>query len=160
MLWEGGCRGVEGTAGVGGGGVGKGGTACERGRGGCGADRDGEDSTWISESMVQAYVRLHALGHAHSVEAWRGDALVGGMYGVSLGGAFFGESMFVRPALGGSNASKACLAWLVGRMRERGFTLLDSQYANDHVLSLGAIEITADEYLERLDAAVTLDGTL
>ncbi|MEY4769473.1 MAG: hypothetical protein RIQ40_213, partial [Planctomycetota bacterium] len=59
-----------------------------------------------------------------------------------------------------SNASKACLSWLVGRMRERGFTLLDSQYANDHVLSLGAIEITADEYLERLDAAVTLDVTL
>jgi len=135
-------------------------TAFEQVMRACAADRDGEDSTWISESMVQAYVRLHALGHAHSVEAWRGDVLVGGLYGVSLGGAFFGESMFVRPALGGSNASKACLAWLVGRMRERGFTLLDSQYANDHVLSLGAIEITADEYLERLDAAVMLDVTL
>ena len=135
-------------------------TAFERVMRSCAAPRRQDDRSWISEEMVAAYAALHRLGHAHSVEAWRGDALVGGLYGVSLGGAFFGESMFVRPELGGTNASKACLAWLVGRMRERGFALLDSQYANDHVLSLGAVEISAAAYLRRLRAAVDLDVTL
>jgi leucyl/phenylalanyl-tRNA--protein transferase len=126
----------------------------------CAAPRRQDDHTWISEAMVHAYAALHALGHAHSVEAWRGSELVGGLYGVSLGGAFFGESMFVRPEAGGTNASKACLAWLVGRMRERGFALLDSQYANDHVLSLGAEEIAAADYLRRLREALDLDVSL
>ena len=135
-------------------------TAFERVMRSCAAPRRQEDHSWISEEMVRAYAALHALGHAHSVEAWRGDELVGGLYGVSLGGAFFGESMFVRPELGGSNASKACLAWLVGRMRERGFTLLDSQYANEHVRSLGAQEISAREYMRRLRAALEVDATL
>lgn len=123
----------------------------------CAARRDGE--TWISEPMVHAYVTLHRAGHAHSVEAWRGDQMVGGLYGVSLGGAFFGESMFVRPEAGGTNASKACLSWLVGHLKRRGFALLDSQYANPHILSLGGEEIPAAEYLLRLDAALALDVT-
>lgn len=135
-------------------------TAFEQVMRSCAAPRRQDDRSWISEEMVCAYSALHALGHAHSVEAWRGDALVGGLYGVSLGGAFFGESMFVRPELGGTNASKACLAWLVGRMRERGFTLLDSQYANEHVLSLGAHEIPAAEYMRRLRVALDLDVSL
>ena len=122
------------------------------------ADRPrGDSGSWISEELVQAYVRLHQAGHAHSVEAWRGSEMVGGLYGVSLGGAFFGESMFVRPEAGGTNSSKACLAWLVSRLRERGFTLLDSQYANDHILSLGAVEIPVEEYLERLEAAIAIE---
>lgn len=135
-------------------------TAFERVMRSCAAPRRQEDHTWISEAMVHAYCALHGLGHAHSVEAWRGGELVGGLYGVSLGGAFFGESMFVRPEAGGTNASKACLAWLVGRMRERGFTLLDSQYANDHVLSLGAEEIAATDYMRRLREALALDVSL
>jgi leucyl/phenylalanyl-tRNA--protein transferase len=135
-------------------------TAFEQVMRSCAAPRRQDDHTWISEAMVHAYAALHALGHAHSVEAWRGSELVGGLYGVSLGGAFFGESMFVRPEAGGTNASKACLAWLVGRMRERGFALLDSQYANDHVLSLGAEEIAAADYLRRLREALDLDVSL
>jgi leucyl/phenylalanyl-tRNA--protein transferase len=135
-------------------------TAFEQVMRSCAAPRRQDDHTWISEAMVHAYAALHALGHAHSVEAWRGGELVGGLYGVSLGGAFFGESMFVRPEAGGTNASKACLAWLVGRMRERGFALLDSQYANDHVLSLGAEEIAAADYLRRLREALDLDVSL
>jgi len=135
-------------------------TAFERVMRSCAAPRRQEDHTWISEAMVHAYGALHGLGHAHSVEAWRGGELVGGLYGVSLGGAFFGESMFVRPEAGGTNASKACLAWLVGRMRERGFTLLDSQFANDHVLSLGAEEIAATDYMRRLREALDLDVSL
>ncbi|NBX26450.1 MAG: leucyl/phenylalanyl-tRNA--protein transferase [Planctomycetes bacterium] len=124
------------------------------------ADRPrGDSGSWISEALVQAYVRLHREGHAHSVEAWRGTEMVGGLYGVSLGGAFFGESMFVRPDAGGTNSSKACLAWLVSHLRARGFTLLDSQYANDHILSLGAQEIPVEEYLERLEAALQVQAT-
>jgi leucyl/phenylalanyl-tRNA--protein transferase len=109
--------------------------------------------------MQAAYGELHRLGHAHSVEAWRDGRLVGGLYGVTLGGAFFGESMFVRRDLGGTDASKVCLVHLVDRLRERGFTLLDSQFANDHVLRLGAEEIPADEYLRRLALAIALDAT-
>ena len=135
-------------------------TAFEQVMRACAAPRRQDNRSWISDAMVGAYARLHALGHAHSVEAWRGDELVGGLYGVTLGGAFFGESMFVRPEAGGTNASKACLAWLVGRLRERGFTLLDSQYSNDHVLSLGAVEISAAVYAHRLRAALELDVSL
>jgi leucyl/phenylalanyl-tRNA--protein transferase len=125
----------------------------------CATDRGGGNRTWISPSMQAAYGELHRLGHAHSVEAWRDGRLVGGLYGVTLGGAFFGESMFVRRDLGGTDASKVCLVHLVDRLRERGFTLLDSQFANDHVLRLGAEEIPADEYLRRLARAIALDAT-
>ncbi len=123
----------------------------------CAVARRSDDRTWINDALVAAYTTLHQMGHAHSVEAWRGDVLVGGLYGVSLGGAFFGESMFVRPHLGGKNASKACLAWLVGHLRERGFTLLDSQYANHHMMTLGAEEISSQEYRRQLRAAIELD---
>ena len=121
---------------------------------GCATDRGGDNRCWISPAMIEAYRQLHALGFAHSVEAWLGGVLVGGLYGVRLGSAFFGESMFARPELGGRDASKVCLVHLVERLREGGFTLLDSQYANDHILRFGAIEISAAEYLERLEQAI------
>lgn len=126
----------------------------------CATDRDEENRSWISDGIIAAYTKLHELGFAHSVEAWRPASdggeplLVGGLYGVSLGKAFFGESMFSRPALGGRDASKVCLVALVGILRRRGFVLLDSQYANDHVLQFGAIEIPAAEYMTILERAV------
>jgi leucyl/phenylalanyl-tRNA--protein transferase len=125
----------------------------------CATDRGRENRTWISPAMQAAYGELHRLGHAHSVEARRDGRLVGGLYGVTLGAAFFGESMFVRPDLGGTDASKVCLVHLVARLRERGFTLLDSQFANDHVLRLGAEEIPAEEYLRRLARAIEIDAS-
>ena len=126
----------------------------------CATDRNEDNRSWISESIIAAYAKLHELGHAHSVEAWRPDRpggepqLVGGLYGVSLGAAFFGESMFSRPTLGGRDASKVCLVALIDNLRRRGFRLLDSQYANDHILQFGAIEIPAEEYLAILEGAV------
>jgi leucyl/phenylalanyl-tRNA--protein transferase len=109
--------------------------------------------TWISEEIICAFVALHELDLAHSVEAYDGDGnLAGGLYGVTLGGAFMGESMFSR----GRDASKVCLVHLVRRLRERGYVLLDCQIQNDHLESLGVIEIPEREYLRRLDAALTL----
>lgn len=105
---------------------------------------------WISETIVQSYMELHRLGFAHSVESWCGDELAGGLYGVAIGGAFFGESMFSRR----TDASKAALAALVDRMNERGYRLLDTQYQNDHLATLGCIEIPQQEYLHRLDEAL------
>jgi leucyl/phenylalanyl-tRNA--protein transferase len=93
---------------------------------------------------------LHAAGHAHSVEAWSGDHLVGGLYGVALRGAFFGESMFHRRR----DASKVALVALVDRLRRHGFTLLDTQWVTPHLLQFGAIEIPRSEYLRRLDASL------
>ena len=98
------------------------------------ADRE---DTWINEEIIDAYTELHHLGHAHSVEAWYNGELAGGLYGVSIGGAFFGESMFSRV----SNASKVAFAHLVYRLNTRGYRLLDTQYVNDFTASLGAIEI-------------------
>ena len=106
--------------------------------------------TWISRDLIRLYCQLHELGYAHSVEAWQGDTLVGGLYGVAIGGAFFGESMFSRV----SNASKVCFAHLVEHLRERGFTLLDTQYANPFTVSLGGIEIPRQQYLAKLTDAV------
>jgi leucyl/phenylalanyl-tRNA--protein transferase len=106
--------------------------------------------TWISGDLIRLYTRLHQLGYAHSVEAWHEGQLVGGLYGVALGGAFFGESMFSRI----SNASKVCFAALIARLRERNFVLLDSQYANPFTLSLGAIEIPRTQYLAKLTEAL------
>jgi leucyl/phenylalanyl-tRNA--protein transferase len=110
--------------------------------------RPGEDGTWITPEMQAAYGRLHALGLAHSVETWREGRLVGGVYGVRMGRTFCGESMFHVE----TDASKVALAGLVDWMREAGMTLLDTQVANDHVLSMGAREIPRSEYLARLDA--------
>ena len=118
---------------------------------GC-ADRD---ETWINDSIVETYVELHRRGCAHSVEAWEGDELVGGLYGVSLGAAFFGESMFSRK----SEASKLCLVSLVSRMRERGFTLLDTQWTNPHLEKFGAIEIPKAEYHRMLEKALAVEAS-
>lgn len=114
------------------------------------ADRS---ETWISEEIIHAYTRLHRLGFSHSVEAWFEGELAGGLYGVAIRGAFFGESMFTRI----SDASKVCLAFLVQHLIARGFTLLDSQIINDHVRQFGAVEIPREEYLRMLTAALEKD---
>ncbi len=108
------------------------------------------DETWISEEIVQSYLRLFALGYAHSVEAWSGSTLAGGLYGVALGAAFFGESMFSRRR----DASKVALANLVERLRARQFELLDTQFITPHLARFGAVEISRAEYLRRLRSAI------
>jgi leucyl/phenylalanyl-tRNA--protein transferase len=116
------------------------------------AERRGE-GTWISEDIVQAYLALHRLGLAHSIEAWRGGRLVGGLYGVHLGGAFFGESMFHRE----TDASKVALAGLVDRLMRRGFRLLDVQWLTPHLAQFGAVEIPRKMYLARLKHALEIE---
>jgi leucyl/phenylalanyl-tRNA--protein transferase len=106
--------------------------------------------TWISDELIAAYLRLHKMGFAHSVEAWQGGELVGGLYGVSLGAAFFGESMFHRR----TDASKVALVHLVNRLRERKFELLDSQATTPHLRKFGAIDIPAGKYLDLLEKAL------
>jgi leucyl/phenylalanyl-tRNA--protein transferase len=113
------------------------------------ADRPDEGS-WISEEIVESYVALYELGHAHSVEVRRNGELVGGLYGVHRGGAFFGESMFHRA----TDASKVALAALVERLTRQGFALLDIQWLTPHLEQFGAIEISRDAYLERLEKAL------
>jgi len=113
-------------------------------------DRPDQEGTWITEDMLDAYLRLHERGFAHSVEAWRDGALVGGLYGVSLGSAFFGESMYTEAP----DASKVAFVTLVGRLRGWGFDLLDSQVRTDHLLRFGAVEVPRAEYLERLRVSV------
>ncbi|MCA9289691.1 MAG: leucyl/phenylalanyl-tRNA--protein transferase [Phycisphaerales bacterium] len=120
----------------------------------CAVPRSEENGTWMSPRLAAAYLDLHGSGDAHSVEAWLDGRLVGGLYGVHLGGAFFGESMFCTPEAGGSNASKVCLAHLVGWLRHRGFALLDTQFANAHLDQFGCVEIPARVYARRLGAAV------
>ncbi|RMH73341.1 MAG: leucyl/phenylalanyl-tRNA--protein transferase [Gemmatimonadetes bacterium] len=107
-------------------------------------------TTWISERIIQAYTRLHRLGFAHSVESWQDGELVGGLYGVALGGAFFGESMFSYV----SEASKVALVYLVERLNARGFRLLDVQYQTAHLARFGAIEIPKKDYMKRLEHAL------
>lgn len=114
------------------------------------ADRS---ETWISQEIVRAYTVLHDHGFAHSVEAWLNGELAGGLYGVAIRGAFFGESMFTRV----SDASKVCLVFLVRHLIERGFSLLDSQIMNDHVRQFGAVEIPREEYLRLLASALEND---
>jgi leucyl/phenylalanyl-tRNA--protein transferase len=116
---------------------------------GC-ADR--ADGTWIDGRIVRVYGELFERGHAHSVEAWRAGRLAGGLYGVSLGGAFFGESMFHRQR----DASKVVLAALVARLRERGFSLLDIQFLTPHLEQFGAIEIPHGRFMKLLRAALAL----
>ena len=107
-------------------------------------------NTWITTPLINAYVDLHQIGFAHSVEAWRDGKLAGGLYGVSLGGAFFGESMFHHER----DASKVALVHLVQRLRERGFELLDTQAVTSHLSRFGCIEIPARQYLDRLAKAL------
>jgi leucyl/phenylalanyl-tRNA--protein transferase len=108
------------------------------------------EETWINEEIEASYIELHRLGHAHSIECWREGSLVGGLYGVRLGAAFFGESMFSVER----DASKVALAWLVARLRVGGFTLLDCQFMTEHLASLGAVEIAQPDYLALLSAAL------
>ncbi len=109
-----------------------------------------EDGTWINDELTEAYVRLHHLGFAHSVETWQDGELAGGLYGVSLGAAFFGESMFhIQP-----NASKVALVHLVERLRERGFELLDTQATTLHLRQFGCVDIPASKYLQLLAKAM------
>ena len=112
----------------------------------------GRHETWISEDIVQTYLELHRLGFAHSVESWKQGTLAGGLYGVALGGAFFGESMFSRER----DASKAALVFLVKRMNERGFILLDTQWVTPHLAMFGAKEIPRAEYMKRLKKATSM----
>jgi leucyl/phenylalanyl-tRNA--protein transferase len=125
----------------------------------CAESRPGRERTWISEDLVRAYVELHRHGLAHSVEAWLGERLIGGLYGVHLGAAFFGESMFSRPEQGGTDASKLCLLRLAELLRERGFRLHDVQYLTPHLERFGAIEISRARYLRLLRAALTTGAT-
>ncbi len=111
------------------------------------ADRE---ETWLSAELIAAYERLHVLGHAHSIECWHGGELAGGLYGVALGGAFFGESMFHRVR----DASKVALVHLVHRLRRGGFVLLDTQYRTEHLARFGGIEIPREDYLRRLRQAL------
>ncbi len=112
-----------------------------------------EDGSWISDQIIDVYRRLHERGHAHSVETWRNGELAGGLYGVSLGGAFFGESMFHFQR----DASKVALVALVGRLREKGFELLDAQASTPHLRTFGCVEIPAVEYMRRLRRALEKD---
>src|SRR4051812_44156925 len=108
------------------------------------------EETWINAELERAMLALHGSGHAHSIEVWSSGELVGGVYGVKLGRAFFGESMFSRV----SDASKVALAWLVARLKVGNFTLLDCQFMTDHLASLGAVSVTRETYVSLLSAAV------
>jgi len=119
------------------------------------AERPRVDGNWIDREILESYRALHADGFAHSVETWQDGRLVGGLYGVALGGAFFGESMFH----GVRDASKAALVALVSHLRSRGYTLLDTQWVTEHLAQFGAIEISRRRYLRLLDQALGLHRT-
>jgi leucyl/phenylalanyl-tRNA---protein transferase len=116
----------------------------------CAEPTDDRPTTWINPLILTLYKELHRMGYTHSVEAWEGEELVGGLYGVSLGSAFFGESMFSRQ----TDASKICLVHLVERLRARKFTLLDTQFTTDHLKTFGAIDIPRKEYEKLLEKAM------
>lgn len=123
----------------------------------CGEKRAGSEGTWIVPEMAEAYVRLHQMGVAHSVEAWQDGVLAGGLYGISLGGCFFGESMFSRT----SNASKVALAALMRFVQKKDFDLVDCQVTTDHLLRLGANEVSREVFLQMLKKSMkrqTLTG--
>jgi leucyl/phenylalanyl-tRNA---protein transferase len=119
------------------------------------ADRRDPDGNWIDDEILESYCALHELGIAHSVETWQDGALVGGLYGVALKGAFFGESMFHRAR----DASKVALTALVDRLRARGFALLDTQWVTEHLVQFGAIEVPRRRYLRMLQQALRVDAT-
>lgn len=117
----------------------------------CAGSTAGRPTTWINPLILLLYKELHRMGYTHSVEAWEGDTLVGGLYGVSLGSAFFGESMFSRR----TNASKICLVALVERLKANGFTLLDTQFTTEHLKTFGAIDVPRKQYEKLLAEAMT-----
>ncbi len=117
----------------------------------CAASVANRPDTWINPPIERVFNDLHAMGFAHSVEVWDGDTLAGGLYGLALGRAFFGESMVSRAR----DASKVAMAWLVARLRVGGFTLLDCQFMTDHLASLGAVEISRAAYLSSLSGAIS-----
>jgi leucyl/phenylalanyl-tRNA--protein transferase len=117
---------------------------------GCAASTQDRPETWINDEILKTYCELHRRGGAHSVEYWEGEALMGGVYGVSIGGAFFGESMFSRT----SNASKIALVHLCARLWKAGYSVLDTQFVNDHLKQFGAYEIAHTDYKKILDKAV------
>lgn len=119
---------------------------------GCATAGDREQNTWLTPGMITAYQKLHAEGHAHSVEVWRAGELVGGTYGVAIGGFYAGESMFHRER----DASKVAIVYLARHLANRGFTLFDIQQRTTHTASLGAIEIPRAAYLERLGEAIRI----
>jgi leucyl/phenylalanyl-tRNA---protein transferase len=117
---------------------------------GCAQFTGERPSTWINSTIFEAYLALYEIGHCHSVEAWSENRLVGGLYGVTLGGVFFGESMFSRQ----TDASKVCLVQLVERLKARGFALLDTQFTTDHLKRFGAIDVPRTAYEKKLAAAL------
>lgn len=123
---------------------------------GCAQPLSNRPTTWINADIQMAYQALHERGHAHSIEAWLGEDLVGGLYGVSIAGAFFGESMFSTQ----TDASKVCLVHLVGRLRAGGYRLLDTQFQNDHLVQFGTKEIPHAEYQVLLEDALQHEGDL
>lgn len=120
----------------------------------CAAPAPGREETWINESIEKLYLDMHAAGHAHSVECWKGGALAGGLYGVKLGGAFFGESMFSRE----TDASKTALVHLVGRLKAGNFALLDAQFMTGHLARFGAVAVPRRAYKRMLSQAVERDA--
>jgi leucyl/phenylalanyl-tRNA--protein transferase len=116
----------------------------------CAAPRFDRPTTWINDEILRLVSELHRMGHAHSVECWQADKLVGGLYGIALGGAFFGESMFSRA----TDASKIALCHLVARLRRSGFTLLDTQFVTEHLERFGVVEIPRADYQAKLKAAL------
>jgi leucyl/phenylalanyl-tRNA--protein transferase len=118
----------------------------------CSKPRDVFGGQWLNQSMISAYIRLHLEGYAHSVEIYKNNTLIGGLYGVHLGGVFFGESMFSKE----SNASKIAFHHLMVILQENDFIMLDSQYLNDHTEMLGAIEISKNAFLETLKIGIQL----
>ncbi len=123
--------------------------------GGCAEPSSDRPNTWINATIRGLYSQLHQMGHAHSVEAWNNDQLVGGLYGVSLQGAFFGESMFSRQ----TDASKICLVHLVERLRRRGYVLLDTQFTTDHLKRFGAVDMPKYDYEAALNNAMAVEAT-
>jgi leucyl/phenylalanyl-tRNA--protein transferase len=121
---------------------------------GCASRGPGRWTTWINDQIVELYCALHDMERAHSVECWRDGELVGGLYGVSLAGAFFGESMFSRA----SDASKVALVHLVARLKRGGYRLLDTQFVTQHLATFGAIEVSRREYLRLLERALEVKG--
>jgi leucyl/phenylalanyl-tRNA---protein transferase len=121
---------------------------------GCAEEKDSRPSTWINDTIINSYSALFRQGHCHSVEAWHHGELVGGLYGVSLKAAFFGESMFSRM----TDASKVCLVYLVERLRSKGFVLLDTQFTTEHLKRFGAIDVSRKNYEKMLAAALTKEA--